>query len=193
MTRDSANKNYVKGIEGPPEFMYKSQTMNEYQDQAQVDGRSAAKTVGVVKLDDVYDKPLDPRASNKFYGIEDNEMDDLVKQQTLQKDAAAFYGFDPKSHIHIEKKHIENEDEAVKKFFGIEEKKELKLGNPIPGYSGVSRRVGADNVFGMTYAEARRRAEDSQVKIDEEKRSTLKANADFVPAYKRPKEEDEFF
>lgn len=193
VTRDSANKNYVKGIEAPPEEMYKSQAMKEFQDQMTVSGISAAHTVGVTKLDDVYDKPLDPSAANKFYGIEDNEMDDLIKEQTLQKDTIAFYGFDPKTHVHKEKPHVEDEEEAIKKFYAIESKKELKLGAPIPGYSGVSRRVTADNVFGMTYAEARRRAEDSQAKIDAEKRETLKMNSSFVPAYKRPKEDDEFF
>ena len=193
MTRDSSNKNYVKGIEAPPEYMYKSQTMNEYQDQTTVDGRSAAKTVGIIKHDDIYEKPLDPRASNKFYGIEDDEMDDLIKEQTLAKDAATFYGFDPHSHVKIEKKYIENEEDAIRKFYAIEEKKELKLGNPIPGYSGVNRRVAADNVFGMTYAEARRRADESQNKIDLEKRETLKMNSGFLPAYKRPKDEEDFF
>lgn len=48
-------------------------------------------------------------------------------------------------------------------FYGYEDKKNTapKLGDPIPGYSGVNRRVQADNVFGMTYAEARRRAMES--------------------------------
>jgi len=47
-------------------------------------------------------------------------------------------------------------------FFGIDNfKSGLKLGQPIPGYSGVNRRVEADNVFGMTYAEACRRAKES--------------------------------
>ena len=35
------------------------------------------------------------------------------------------------------------------------------LGEPIPGYSGVSRRVQADNIFGMTFSEARRMAVES--------------------------------
>lgn len=45
----------------------------------------------------------------------------------------------------------------------------------------------------MTYAEARRRAEDSQTKIQQEKRETLKMNSKFQPAYKRPKEDEEWF
>lgn len=56
----------------------------------------------------------------------------------------------------------QNEDGALAVFFGVDEnKKGLALGEPIPGYSGHNRRVEADNVFGMTYAEARRRAQES--------------------------------
>jgi len=46
----------------------------------------------------------------------------------------------------------------------VQENKQLRPiedNPPIPGYSGVSRRVQADNVFGMTYAEAQRRAKES--------------------------------
>lgn len=59
----------------------------------------------------------------------------------------------------------------------------LKLGQPIPGYSGVNRRVEADNVFGMTYAEACRRAGESQRRIQQEKGETLKMTSTFQPSY----------
>lgn len=47
----------------------------------------------------------------------------------------------------------------------------------------------ADNVFGMTYAEARRRAMDSQNRIDSDKGETLKMNSTFVPEYSKPKQD----
>jgi hypothetical protein len=56
-----------------------------------------------------------------------------------------------------------------------------KLGEPIPGYSGVNRRVTADNVFGMTYAEARNMAKDSLNRIDAEKSATLRESSKWVP------------
>lgn len=61
----------------------------------------------------------------------------------------------------------QTEEDALKVFYGVEEPKNQapKNGDPIPGYSGVNRRVQADNVFGMTYAEARRRAQESQNRI----------------------------
>ena len=54
----------------------------------------------------------------------------------------------------------QSQQAAVNAFFGLDEvhanQQVPRLGEPIPGYSGVNRRVTADNVFGMTYAEARR-------------------------------------
>ena len=61
-------------------------------------------------------------------------------------------------------------------FYGVEQDKNqaLPLGDPIPGYSGVNRRIQSDNIFGMTYAEARKKAIDSQGRIDGDKGETLK-------------------
>lgn len=61
----------------------------------------------------------------------------------------------------------------------------MKLGTPIPGYSGTTRRVEADNVFGMTYAEALKRANDSLARIQQEKGETLKLTSTFVASYKQ--------
>ena len=72
-------------------------------------------------------------------------------------------------------------------FYGVEQEKNpaQKLGEPIPGYSGVNRRIQADNVFGMTYAEARRKAMESQNRIDLDKGDTLKMTQTFVPDYQK--------
>ena len=45
----------------------------------------------------------------------------------------------------------------------------------------------------MTYAEARRRAMDSQNRIEVEKGETLKTTSTFVPEYMRPKQEDQWY
>lgn len=69
-----------------------------------------------------------------------------------------------------------------------EDKTVQKFGEPIPGYSGVNRRVSADNVFGMTYAEARRMACESQKKITSERVETLRETSRWVAENKRCKE-----
>jgi predicted choloylglycine hydrolase len=69
-------------------------------------------------------------------------------------------------------------------FFGSDPKVTGQMvGVPIPGYSGANRRIGADNLFGMTYAEARNAACQSQSNIDNEKGNTLIQTSKFVPSY----------
>lgn len=74
-------------------------------------------------------------------------------------------------------------------FYGLDEVKESqqvqRLGEPIPGYSGVNRRVTADNVFGMTYAEARRMAQESLNRIEAEKSETLRETSKWIPEHQR--------
>ena len=61
----------------------------------------------------------------------------------------------------------------------------IQLGAPIPGYSGTSRRVQADNIFGMTFNEARRMALESQTRIDVEKDETLAETSKWIPEDQR--------
>lgn len=34
----------------------------------------------------------------------------------------------------------------------------MRLGEPLPGYTGVSKRITASNIFGQTYANSRKSA-----------------------------------
>lgn len=106
---------------------------------------------------------------------------------------AAFFGceaehvedpFAPREQSSGAAKQGQDLDKACNAFYGVEEKKQgLALGQPIPGYSGVNRRVEADNMFGMTYAETYRRAKESQSRIQQEKGETLKKTAVFETTY----------
>lgn len=118
------------------------------------------------------------------------EADEVVQQTQFDSNKNAFYGVS-QGQTFTKSAPQQSEEDALKVFYGMEEKKrQTNVGDPIPGYSGVNRRVQADNVFGMTYAEARRRAMESQNRIDDEKGETLKMTSTFVPEYLRPKEED---
>jgi len=75
-------------------------------------------------------------------------------------------------------------DDATGVFYGVAAKKDgLKLGNPVPGYSGHNRRFEADNIFGTTYQGSRVSAVDSNGRIQYEKGETLKTTAKFMPSY----------
>lgn len=115
----------------------------------------------------------------------------MVQQQQFEKNKGVFFGV-TNDKTFTSQKPAQSEHDALKVFYGVEEPRNQapRNGDPIPGYSGVNRRVQADNVFGMTYAEARRRAQDSQNRIETEKGETLKMTSTFVPEYKRPKQDD---
>ena len=89
-------------------------------------------------------------------------------------------------------------------FFGMDEKplqggilsfltNLVPLGEPVPGYQGVNRRIQADNLFGMTYAECRRKGVVSNDKINQEKRETLLQTQRFQPEWNAPKDDPYLF
>lgn len=60
----------------------------------------------------------------------------------------------------------------------------VKLGDPLPGYSGTNRRVVADNLFGLTYGDAKRKAQESQKKVEGYQSELLKKTSAMKPGYK---------
>ena len=61
----------------------------------------------------------------------------------------------------------------------------MKIGEPIPGYTGMNRRLVADNVFGLTYANARKQSKCSQNTIDCERCSNLTRVTGEIPPIRR--------
>ncbi len=126
---------------------------------------------------------MPPEEVYKFYGVDIEEADEIVKQEALrrtqQKETSG---------------NGQNYDDALRVFYGVDatQTEAPKLEDPIPGYCGFNRRIQADNIFGMTYAEARRRAQESQNRIEVEKAETLKTTSKFFPEYLKPKNEDQW-
>ena len=61
----------------------------------------------------------------------------------------------------------------------------MKIGEPIPGYTGMNRRLVADNVFGLTYANARKQSQVSQDIIDSERIQNLQNVSGQIPPIRR--------
>ena len=60
----------------------------------------------------------------------------------------------------------------------------MKIGNPLPGYGGTNRRIFADNVFAVTYGDAKVRAKQSQEKVEDYQSELLKMTSSAKPGYK---------
>ena len=150
-----------RGVENPPHVKYSTTMKSEFVDTAVKAQKSetVAAIVGVNKGEDMYKKPVLASEKYAFYGAE-APAEVLAEEaahhaaQAAHREALAYAAQDGPKEQSVE--------EATHAFFcqpppnpntAVE-----KLGEPIPGYSGVNRRISADNVFGMTYAEARKMA-----------------------------------
>ena len=61
----------------------------------------------------------------------------------------------------------------------------MKIGEPIPGYTGMNRRLIADNVFGLTYANARRKSKKSQETVECERDCNLNGVSTEIPPIRK--------
>lgn len=50
---------------------------------------------------------------------------------------------------------------------------------PIPGYQGVNRTFNSENIFGLTYENSRKKADETLKKINEEKSAQLLKSSKF--------------
>jgi hypothetical protein len=50
---------------------------------------------------------------------------------------------------------------------------------PIPGYQGFNRSITSENIYGVTYSNSRKRADDLLKKINEEKAEQLYKSSKF--------------
>ena len=146
-TYESSTGDYVKGIDLPAEKKFQSTLQKEFVDQKTVDFEPAAKIVGINRQDDTYQRPIDAHTQSKFWGTEDR--DNIASEANMQKNTKVFYQCDSNDGKTYARNKQQSEDDALKSFYNLKDQKQEHL-NPIPGYSGVSRRVGADNIFGLS-------------------------------------------
>ena len=57
----------------------------------------------------------------------------------------------------------------------------VKLGTPLPGYTGTTRKVVAANIFGQTFANSLKTADELQKQGEKERLENFKTQSGFVP------------
>jgi hypothetical protein len=165
LTYISSAGEHEKGSEIPDELRYTSVLQNTFVNQRQVSARTVADVVGVVPKKTIYTESgpfkVDAQVYNSTIGFGKKASDDNKQEQTMGDSSKLFYG--------------EN----------LTEKGAIPIGNPIPGYTGVSKRVVADNIFGCTYAEARRRGDESHSNVSKDKLNNFTTQSKMVPPVKK--------
>ncbi|CAK56526.1 unnamed protein product (macronuclear) [Paramecium tetraurelia] len=171
ITYSIQHDDYYKGQDVPPESRYKSQLKDTYQNQNKVQLRTAAEIVGVKPKPIEYKIPQTETAKT-FFKVDQQGNPQL--RESLENWKSEY------------EQHSETIDQATHKFYGDPgQKVPIPLGTPLPGYTGMQKRVVAANIFGQTFANARKTALQDDAKIKDEKMNTFKQQASFIPALKR--------
>ena len=158
ITYASATKNFPKGRDHEPHEKYKTGYQDQFINLSTVQEPKAVDVLGVTRKDDTQKVVVPVETANAFWGVTDEEAD-------LRASKRAFFN-NPTRTDEAEGAH--QDPEAAKTvFYGMNPKPEepIKLGEPVPGYTGFSRKVTACNIFGLTYAQARKTAAE---KLDEQ-------------------------
>ena len=175
MTYVSSTGEYAKGRDLDANTKYKSVARENHIDVNQVVDKTAGEMLGVQPKYEAPPTIIPVETANKFWGV---PSDDNV---ALQKNTDAFYANTGTYNAPAATQSLED---AQKSFFGKQNKsKPEKHGEPVPGYTGVSRRVGADNIFGQSYAASRKTSKEVLRDSKAEGAQILQQRAKFVPDY----------
>jgi len=162
ITYISSSGEHEKGAEIPNNFRYTSTLQDSFVNQRNVTARTVAEIVGVVPKKTIYTETgpfhISAEAFNRTDGFGKTAQSEHKRGHSLGDSTNLFFG---------------------------QEKAQHQIGNPVPGYTGVSRRVVADNIFGCTYAEGRRRGAESHGSVTNDKATNLMTQSKMVPPVRK--------
>lgn len=165
LTYVSSAGQHEKGSEVTDDFRYTSVLRDTFVNQRDVTARTVAEIVGVVPKKTIYTETgpfnIHKDVYNQTEGFGKTTVAESKTENTFNDSSKLFYGG------------------------SLQEKGPHRVGNPIPGYTGVSRRVVADNIFGCTYAEARRKGGESQGNVSNDRLNNFKTQSQMNPPVKK--------
>mmetsp|Transcript_70399 Transcript_70399/g.82030 ORF Transcript_70399/g.82030 Transcript_70399/m.82030 type:complete len:231 (+) Transcript_70399:46-738(+) len=170
-TLTSSSNNYYKGSEITPEIRYTSMLQASYINQRNVRARSVAEIVGVIPKKPVYENNL-------------AELTYQPTQQELEKTWRVVGGLNSTQSGGGKERNFQDSQRV---FYGedVDKPGPVRLGEPVPGYTGVNRRIQADNIFGATYADSRRKGDQSLKDITVEKTLNFQYQSQRAPPLKK--------
>ena len=175
MTYVSSTGEYAKGRDLDAQQKYKSVARENHIDVNKVVDKTAGEMLGVEPKQEKPPTIIPVETANQFWGVASEE------NVSLQKNTEAFYANQGKYNAPANQQSLED---AQAQFFGKQARaKPEKHGEPVPGYTGVSRRVGADNIFGQSYAASRQTSKQVLADSKAEGAGILQQRAKFVPDY----------
>lgn len=99
--------------------------------------------------------------------------DEVIQKQSFDQSYKNFWSFVDSNTLDYEEKVSESMETSINNYWGVEKgvqetHPDLRF-KPIPGYQGENRSIRSENIFGLTYENARKRADNLLSQIADEK------------------------
>lgn len=154
-----------------------SMARQQHVDLSTVQERTATEILGVQPRDEKPATVIPVATLNAFLGEDDEEAQYNRNKELFFTNAGEYQPPPPQG---------QDFEENRRKFFNLEKKeKPVKHGMPVPGYTGVVRRVEANNIFGVTYANSIKNSKEDLREKKQEEGFILQQRAMFTPDYRR--------
>jgi hypothetical protein len=178
-TAKSLKGEIPKGADVPAYVRYTSTAREAFVNQRSVKTQSTAELLGIGSRRDFYKKPIPVDTINKYWGIDSikHKNEEVVQKQTYERNYDKFWEFLDTNELDYVECPPDNFNESNNAYWGVQKEvqevhPELKY-DPIPGYQGTNRAIVAENIFGMTYKNSVRRADELLDKIKQRKAEQL--------------------
>lgn len=167
-----------KGTDVPSYIRYTSMARDSYRDLSKVKKIPTADLLGVSEPKVVYKQPLPVDTINMFYGVTGGKNDaEIIEKQHYERNYNKFWQFLDSNELDYQEKKTKDFNVSNMAYWGIQRDvrelhPELKF-DPIPGYMGTTRSITSENIFGMTYKNSLKYADELVNKINRQKAEQL--------------------
>lgn len=90
-TEMSSGNAIIRGIDQTSDVKYQTTSGSTYMQHHSEQHAKVSETVGVMRPQDTYEKPIHPATVHKFFGSDPSTGSAVVQQQAFQKNADAFF------------------------------------------------------------------------------------------------------
>ena len=154
-----------KGNDIPSYERYTSTAREDFKERSKIKAQSTAELLGISEPNVTYKKPLPIDTINKFFGVVGTQNDaEIIEKQSYEKNYEKFWQFLESNELDFVEKKPGDFKESNMAYWGVQHEPqelhpELKF-DPIPGYMGTTRAIVSENIFGMTYKNSLRNADE---------------------------------
>ena len=190
-TAKSLSGTIPKGADVPPYDRYTSTTRQNFVNQRAVKTLSTAELLGIGSRRVTFKKPIPIDTINKYWGIDSikSKNEEVVQKQAYERNYDKFWEFLESNELDYKEKPPIDFKVSNNAYWGVTKEvqelyPDLKY-DPIPGYQGTNRSIVSENIFGMTYKNSLKTADELLRKIKNDKANQLYKSSISLGAFRK--------